>query len=169
MPCRKGTTHRIIRGTDFINTSKNLFFKNIKVAVNENDCLEWIGFERNGYGRFRVNKKIVSAHRYSYELYKGKIPYGLLVLHKCDNPKCVNPDHLWAGTYNDNNKDRVRKGRHVTLDCEKNGKAKLTNKQVKQIKMKLKNKEKGIDIAREFSVSPHAISKINTGKHWRRI
>lgn len=81
------------------------------------DCWEWVGVRvpPQGrllpYGLFSVGKKLYRAHRFSYEIAIGPIPDGLLVLHKCDNPPCVNPAHLYAGTYVDNMRDRTSRGR----------------------------------------------------------
>lgn len=82
--------------------------------LNEsNGCIEWTkGVNRHGYGRIRVGSKIHLAHRVSYTLHVGPIPEGLLVLHHCDNPKCINPKHLFIGTDQDNSDDKVRKNRH---------------------------------------------------------
>jgi HNH endonuclease len=78
------------------------------VVDPETGCHNWTGtVGRAGYGRVQV-----SAHRLAYELAHGPIPDGLLVLHKCDNPVCCNPDHLFLGTSADNMADKVRKGRH---------------------------------------------------------
>lgn len=78
----------------------------------DNGCWEWIGCRwKGGYGYLRPNRKIISAHRYMYELYKGPIPDGLDACHTCDNPWCVNPDHIWLGTHGENMKDAYRKGR----------------------------------------------------------
>lgn len=75
-------------------------------------CWIWTGCLSVGYGLF-YNKGQWKAHRVSWELHKGKIPHGLWVLHKCDNPPCVNPDHLFLGTQSENMKDAYLKGRLV--------------------------------------------------------
>lgn len=76
-------------------------------------CVEWSGYTRgDGYGSLRVNKKQVQAHRVAYELRHGPIASGLLVCHKCDNRRCINPEHLFLGTNQDNVNDMMAKGRH---------------------------------------------------------
>ena len=90
---------------------------NKKYVINEDtDCWEWQNATNNiGYGMFRwTSGKMRTAHRASYEIYKGPIPEGMIVCHTCDNPKCVNPEHLWVGTRKDNYDDMVSKGRRVT-------------------------------------------------------
>lgn len=78
------------------------------------DCWVWVGAMRpNGYGIFRVGKKLISAHRFSFESANGPIPNGKYICHSCDNRRCVNPSHLWAGSQSDNMKDALKKGRLV--------------------------------------------------------
>lgn len=85
------------------------FWKKVKKSEG---CWEWLAVvSSRGYGTFSLNYKSVSAHRYSYQLHFGEIPDGLLVCHTCDNPRCVNPDHLFLGTSLDNNHDMIKKGR----------------------------------------------------------
>jgi len=79
----------------------------------ETGCLEWLGCcQSNGYGQVRINKVVYYAHHISWRLENGDIPTGMHVLHKCDNPRCVNPNHLFLGNHRDNMHDMMRKGRH---------------------------------------------------------
>ncbi len=81
-----------------------------KVDVKgEDDCWEWQAYIVNGYGQFSVSEKLDYAHRVSWRIVNGPIPKGKLILHKCDNRKCVNPKHLYCGTYGDNNMDRAKR------------------------------------------------------------
>ena len=87
------------------------FWKHIKKTKH---CWEWEGStNEDGYGRFKLDTTIlVGAHRFMWELSNGDIPEKLCVLHKCDNPRCVKPDHLFLGTHSDNMKDMYIKKRH---------------------------------------------------------
>lgn len=81
-------------------------------CITEAGCWEWAGNTlRTGYGRVSMNSKTVAAHRLAYETWVGPIPEGHVVRHKCDNPPCINPDHLETGTHLDNMKDMVDRGR----------------------------------------------------------
>ena len=96
-------------------------------------CWEWTGtLNKHGYGVFN-HKKETLAHRISYQIIFGDV-FQDQILHKCDNPKCVNPDHLFLGTHQDNMTDRNNKGRTNRPKGEKNASAKLSEQQVKEIK-----------------------------------
>jgi hypothetical protein len=86
-----------------------------KLLIDRNNlsgCIEWPSYKNNfGYGYLKYNKKIYLAHRFSYMVYIDVIPDGLCVLHKCDNPSCINPSHLFLGTDADNVTDRENKNR----------------------------------------------------------
>lgn len=154
------------------------FFK--KVHFNDNGCWEWIGARKEkGYGSFAYDKKNGHAHRYSYTTFIGPIPKGMNVCHHCDNPPCVNPDHLWVGTTQENIDDCIRKGRHVPPPV-KNWPAlmrkiphhwqKVDISTVLKIREALKiggrNQSK---IANEFGVSRKTVSRINTGENWAHV
>jgi len=74
-------------------------------------CWEWTGAIRGGYGAVVINKKCYRAHRVAWVIRFGDIPNGMCVCHHCDNPRCVRPDHLWLGTQQENQEDKIRKGR----------------------------------------------------------
>ena len=83
-----------------------------KVTINkETGCWEWTGAKWAGYGKFKFKGKYDGAHRVSYSLFVKDIDDGMLICHKCDNPVCVNPSHLFEGTYSDNAIDAINKGR----------------------------------------------------------
>ena len=94
-----------------------------KVVVDEvTDCWNFTGGKNNiGYGMIRDGKKMRTAHRVSYEEHIGKIPARMCVLHKCDNPICCAPHHLWIGTLKDNTQDMMRKGRAKTFGGKNGG------------------------------------------------
>ena len=130
--------------------------------VNKTDsCWLWIG-TKNGYGYGIIlmpGEKSTRAHRYSYELHKGEIPEGMVVMHSCDTPACVNPTHLSLGTRTDNNRDAVKKSRNAF--GEKNGHCRLSAEQIKSI---LADTRKQRVIAREYSVTQSHISRIKSGE-----
>lgn len=103
---------------------------------NSNGCWEVTSHRPQSRGYIPITRegKPLLAHRYMYEKYHGTIPEGMHVLHKCDNPPCVNPAHLFIGTHLDNMRDRDQKGRRVDVRGEACGSAKLTAKQVQEIR-----------------------------------
>lgn len=133
------------------------------------NCWNWNGFAPHGYGRFRVGSKIYETHRLSFLLTVGKIPEDMCVLHKCDNRSCVRPSHLFLGTIADNNKDRDLKLRHRPLCGSKNGFAKLTEKNVHEIRRAYVNGKTQIWIGQKYKISQGHITRIVNRKAWRHI
>jgi hypothetical protein len=148
-------------------TQEERFWKYVQKG-KPNECWLWIGCvfkKRRGYGQF-FSGKHSRAHRFSYELHYGKIPDGLMVLHHCDNPPCVNPRHLFCGTAKENTEDMIKKGR--MSKGEKHPISKLTEKQVVEIrKIGLSGKLTQGEIGKKFGVSNITISDIMRNKKWK--
>lgn len=107
-------------------SEKVRFWQYVAPMMDDRGCWEWAGYrDKDGYGQFTpVHNKPVRAHRYSYEVINWKIPRGLLVCHRCDNPSCVSPSHLFLGTHKDNKLDSISKRRH--FDVAKNAQVRAT-------------------------------------------
>lgn len=137
----------------------------------EDECWEWQGSRhwRWKYGHFVISGKTVAAHRVSWELNNKKhIPPNMCICHKCDNPPCVNPNHLFLGTIADNNLDKKMKGRQDEKG-EKNGRAKITEKDVFDIRVVHKLGATYASIGREYELSPETISSICKGRLWSHV
>lgn len=154
-----------------------------KVFAGEG-CWEWkAGKDGAGYGAFKVGKRQYRAHRFSWEMSNGPIPDGLFVCHKCDNPGCVNPDHLFLGTPADNIADRDDKHRQASGDRsgphkypermargEQNGNVKLDSEKVIAIRGRYASGLISLPkLAAEYGVGFAAIHKIVIRKTWRHI
>jgi HNH endonuclease len=132
-------------------------------------CWEWKNGLNHGYGRAYHDKRRWGAHQLSYFFTHGSIPDGLFICHKCDNPKCVNPDHLYAGTGRDNMRDRTERGRFSPARGERSGMARLTEEQVKWIrKVHLPNDKKfgARPIARRLGVGRTTVRWVVKGETW---
>lgn len=134
-------------------------------------CHEWTATkQKEGYGRFVMDGKIILAHRMSWELEIGIIPDGMFVLHKCDNPSCVNKKHLFLGSKSDNMKDMWDKNRHPVnnINGENAPWAKLKSRQIKTILHELKSYKRGMckELAKKYNVSLSTISAIKSGRTW---
>lgn len=132
-------------------------------------CWEWTGYlDPSGYGRLSINNMPVLAHRLSWELNKGPITSAQHVLHRCDNPKCVRPSHLFLGDQVANNADKQKKGRlrYGTSHGEAHGCSKLTEDQVREI---LASTGPSEDVALRYCVSGRTVREIRTRKTWRHL
>ena len=134
----------------------------------ETKCWEWDLYKQeDGYGVIKANGKAQLAHRVSYEAFKGS-PEDMHVCHTCDNPGCVNPEHLFLGTNQDNVTDKMNKGRHRSGGPAKSGdkRAKLTSEDVLAIRQSTDNQP---TLATQYGVSQATISNIKRRVVWTHI
>ncbi len=154
---------------------------------NESGCWIWGGgLNKNGYGSLRDGVKMKGAHRVSWEIHFGQIPEGLSVLHKCNNPACVNPVHLKLGDHTENMDDRKNngkpwhsdvfrrklgnrmKGREITWGAKiSEATRKLTKEQAGDVLTRIQNGERICDLANELGMHRTSISKIKAGTYFR--
>lgn len=133
-----------------------------------NSCWTWLGYrDRDGYGNFCLNGRPYQAHRISWAYYNNKeIPKGMLICHTCDNPSCINPDHLFLGTPKDNMVDKYNKGRNVNVRGAAVGNSKLTEQDVKHIRTSPMNNRV---LAKELGVTHSLISAVQLRKCWKHV
>ncbi len=164
----KKMTAKYIRGLEnekIINTIKNRFYEKVTIP-NKDGCMEWnSSISKNGYGVFTIHPKFIHAHRFAYKFFIGEFSNDLCVLHKCDNRKCVSPEHLFLGDKNLNNKDRANKKRSSI----NYGAAKLDAKKAKDIRIKIHQGITPYELASFYKVKPATIYNIINNKTWRNI
>ena len=132
----------------------------------ENDCWEWKGsFDKEGYGQMRNGVLRINdrAHRFSARLHFGEIPKGQCVCHKCDNPSCVNPKHLFIASPIDNHNDKMSKNRHVKGELQ--GHSKLTEQQVAEIRNRMNESYR--TLCNEYNLAPSTVYRIWHGQAWK--
>lgn len=133
-------------------------------------CWEGTGAKiKSGYGMIRVGEHRTGAHRFSYQLAYGSIPPGYQVCHRCDNPMCVNPAHLWIGTNAENMADRDAKGRKVIVSGERAGRTKLTEQQVREIRRRVADGQSLRLTASVYGVHHTTILAISKRWSWREL
>ena len=158
---------------------------NERTLVLSNGCIKWIGPRHDkGYGRFTFKRKQELAHRAAWEIFKGALPADACVLHRCDNPPCVNPEHLFLGDRGDNARDMSSKGRQWVQKNPKgrpvcppemkargitHGMSKLIDQDVIAIRRRAAQGELGKTLAKEFCLSTSSISQILLGKIWIHV
>jgi len=136
-------------------------------VVKKDGCWGWKStIHHSGYALIKLEKQI-GAHVASWIIHNGQIPKEMCVCHKCDNPVCSNPDHLFLGSHKDNSQDMVKKKRHSF--GEKNFFSKLHEDDVIKIKELLDNKISCAEISRRFNVTQGCVHHIKSGKTWKHI
>ncbi len=141
------------------------FWSRVAITKDKSECWEWQGtIEILGYGVIQVSGKYYKAHRLAWQLFHQRIPV-LLILHSCDNKKCVNPNHLREGTQQDNMDDMVRRGRsHAPRN-----KGVVTAEIVKEIK-RLRREKVFIDtIAEQLNIGRSLVGHISAGNTWKHV
>lgn len=132
-------------------------------------CIEWTGSsDTKGYGQLRIDGKLIKAHRYAVERAHGPIPAGMVVMHVCDNPKCVNIDHLHVGSQKQNVHDMDTKGRRINMQPKgsENGNSKLTDDDVRAIR---RDTRRQVDIAATYGIAQTVVSKIKLHQSWMHV
>ncbi len=130
-------------------------------------CMEWVGRTVElGYGRVSWKRKSYFAHRIAWTLHNGPIPRGLFVCHKCDNPPCCNPEHLFIGTPKDNQVDCISKGRKPYVGGTRKSNARLTDDIVREIRASPSTQR---ELASKFGVTQSIIWLAKTGKTWKHV
>lgn len=137
------------------------------MPVTETGCWIWTaGLDGKGYGQIQFEGRVHRAHRISYILHKGAIPNGLFLCHHCDQPLCVNPEHLFPGTHQDNMRDRDRKGRCNPKRGEANYNARLSLEQALEIRQSTGTQ---LMVAKEYGISAGHVWRIRQGISWPEL
>lgn len=152
---------------------ETLFWDKVEKGEADDDCWVWTAFRNaGGYGLFWTGetrpsgaKRMSLAHRWAYERFVGPVPDGLYVLHRCDNPPCVRPEHLYAGTQLQNMQDKARRGRNASTGLKK-----LTSEQVLEIRRLYGEGDVShAELGKRFGVTRKNISQIVNRASWRSI
>jgi len=157
--------------TDNPKTLEERFWEKVD-KKSDSKCWEWTASLRSdGYGQLHYiqdgRRYCLPAHRLSWSIHFKEVPHGKQVLHRCDNPKCVNPNHLFLGTNEDNRQDMVNKKRHMF--GEKHISAKLKETNILYIRRAYTNGRSLSALAREFDVYPSTIERVVKERTWRHI
>jgi DNA-binding transcriptional regulator YiaG len=140
-----------------------------KVDKRPDECWNWEAARaKNGYGRFMLNGRNRLAHVIAYELARGPIPSGLYVLHRCDNPPCVRPDHLFLGTLSDNTQDCLAKGRWKA-NPRAGSRCHLAKLDEEKVKLILESADSTKAVVRRFGISRAVVNSIRRGESWKHV
>lgn len=141
-----------------------------KAHLRDSGCLEWTRqLNHSGYGAVRVGDQKWAAHRRAWQLAYGDIPPGLNVCHRCDNRKCIHPDHLFLGTQRDNLADMTAKGRRAVVQGEQHPFHKITADDVRAIRAGISAGATQMDMARRYGVSKAVVRRIVVRHAWAHV
>lgn len=173
--CRSGIVNKWTSPDEFSwkNSSQEVIKTQLMISFDKrteksSGCWKWKGSKnKGGYGSFHSdgNGKRIAAHRLSWKLFRGEIPDNLCVRHKCNNPECVNPDHLLLGTLKENSQDRIDAGN--SCKGSKNKKSKIDEKLVKEIKESIRLGIRGL--AKKYGISRSVICSIKHERTWKHV
>lgn len=151
--------------TKLLMSENNMNKKEIRWVINDTGCWNCIShMTKNKYPKINRNGKVLSIARFMFEKKFGVTPKELFVCHKCDNPSCINPEHLFLGTIQENKQDEVNKGRQAKGETD--GNHKLTEEQVLEIRNSNKIQK---NIAKRFGINRNTVYKITNRKLWKHI
>jgi len=152
------------------NTLLSVEDRCMRYVEKTDTCWKWTGaINQWGYGRFRMGKTHWISSRVSYTLFKGDIPEELIILHSCDNPICVNPEHLSTGTHQDNMDEMKTRGRKVVCKGERNGTSKLKDCDVREILVLKGFGYTDAELATQFNISSSVVNEIVNRKAWKHV
>lgn len=141
-----------------------------QVRPTKNGCLEFFGcLNHDGYGRINKNGRLVYVHREIFREFVEEIPEGMCVCHTCDNPCCINTNHLFLGTHKQNMEDKARKGRVTNTIGSLNPSAKLKETDIPNIRRRIYDGDTCYSIAREYGVTGEAILAIKHNRIWKHV
>jgi hypothetical protein len=154
----------------WVATAEARFWRKVDVR-GPDECWEWTGSRLPfGYGQIvaRYGHPSIKTHRFAYELANGPIPDGLKVLHRCDNPPCCNPAHLFLGTLLDNRRDCLAKGREARGECHPH--SRLRESDVRRMRQQCKDEHQTArQLAEKYGVSKSTVSKVLSRRSWKHI
>lgn len=140
------------------------------VKNEESGCWEWKRSSDGwGYGKISIQHKLEKVHRVMFSLANGPIPTGMCVCHKCDNPPCCNPDHLFLGTHADNRRDMIQKGRLSDQSGTLNSQAKINDNIAREIRSLYANGVMQKLIAEKYGISTGIVNRVVLRRNWKNI
>lgn len=150
-------------------TQQSRFWSSADLTANKNLCWEWKRKREGRYATFYLKGREYKAPRVAYSIFYGKDPSDLLICHKCDNPNCINPNHLFLGTEKDNSDDKIAKGREVFVKGESHPMSKLSDEDVVRIKYLCSHGASSTVVGKEYGIGMTQVRRIVNGDSWKHL